>query len=98
MTIDKNNFLEYGILTDGTPSAEFAKAELQDFIEKCCGFRLGDYDGQPHYISLGENEHSRDIIAEYDLSALNEEGFYLLSKDGNVYIFGGAKKSPKNRV
>jgi len=93
MTIDKNNFLEYGVLTDGTPSAEFAKAELQDFIEKCCGFRLGDYDGQPHYISLGENEHSRDIIAEYDLSALNEEGFYLLSKDGNVYIFGGAKKS-----
>ena len=93
MIIDKNNFLEYGILTDGTPSAEFAKEELQSFIEKSCGFRLEKYNGQAHYISLGENEYSRDILAEYDLSGLNEEGFYILPKDGNVYIFGASPKS-----
>ena len=93
MIIDKNNFLEYGILTDGTPSAEFAKDELQNFIEKSCGFRLEEYNGQAHYISLGENEYSRAIIAEYDFSDLNEEGFYILPKDGNVYIFGAAPKS-----
>lgn len=93
MIIDKNNFLEYGILTDGTPSAEFAKEELQNFIEKSCGFRLEKYENQAHYISLGENKYSRDTIAEYDLSRLNEEGFYIIPKDGNVYIFGAAPKS-----
>ena len=93
MIIDKNNYLEYGIVTDGTPSAEFAKEELQSFVEKACGFRLNDYDGQAHYISLAENEYSRDIVAEYDLSSLNGEGFYILTKDENVYIFGAAKKS-----
>ena len=64
MIIDKNNFLQYGIITDGTPSAEFAKKELQSFVEKACGFRLADYDGQPHYISLGENEYSRGLISQ----------------------------------
>ncbi len=93
MFIDKNNFLQYGIVTDGTPSAELAKQELQTFIEKSCGFRLEAYDGQAHYISLGENAYSRDIIAGYDFSDLNEEGFYILPKDGNVYIFGAAPKS-----
>ncbi len=44
MIIGKNNFLEYGILTDGTPSAELAKEELLNFIEKSCGFRLKTYD------------------------------------------------------
>ncbi len=93
MIIDKNNFSKYGILTDGTPSAEFAKEELQNFIEKSCGFRLETYEGQAHYISLGENEYSRAIIAEYDFSDLNQEGFYILPKNGNVYIFGAAPKS-----
>lgn len=93
MIIDKHNFLEYGILTDGTPSAEFANEELQGFIEKSCGFRLAQYDGQAHYISLGENPYSQAIIAEYDLSELNGEGFYILPKDGNVYIFGASPKS-----
>ena len=93
MIIDKNNFLEYGILTDGTPSAEYAKKELQSFIEKACGFRLKDYDGQAHYISLGENKCSENIIAQYDLSDLNGEGFYILTQEGNVYIFGASAKS-----
>ena len=93
MVIDKNNFLEYGILTDGTPSAEYAKEELQKFIEKCCGFRLTDYTGQAHCISLGENELSKAVIAKYDLADLNGEGFYILPQDGNVYIFGASAKS-----
>ena len=93
MIIDKNNFLEYGILTDGTPSAEFAKKELQSFIEKACGFCLKDYDGQAHYISLGNSECAQKIIADYDLSDLNQEGFYILPQDGNVYIFGASAKS-----
>ncbi len=93
MVIDKNSFLEYGILTDGTPSAEFAKKELQNFVEKSCGFHLEEYNGQPHYISLGENTYSQNIIAEYDLSDLNQEGFYILPKDGNVYIFGASPVS-----
>lgn len=90
MVIDKNNFLEYGIVTDGTPSAEFAKNELQNFVEKSCGFRLAEYDGQAHYISLGENDYSKEIISKYDFSDLNEEGFYILPENGNVYIFGAA--------
>ncbi len=93
MRIDKTNFLEYGILTDGTPSAEFAKEELQNFIEKSCGFRLNTCNGQAHYISLGENVHSKSTIDKYDVSDLNEEGFYILSKDGNVYLFGASPKS-----
>ncbi len=93
MVIDENSFLQYGLLTDGTPSAEFAKKELQNFVEKSCGFHLEDYNGQPHYISLGENTYSQNIIAEYDLSDLNQEGFYILPKDGNVYIFGASPKS-----
>ena len=93
MTIDKKNYLEYGIITDGTPSAEFAKQELQNFIQKSCGFHVDAYDKQAHYISLGDNAFSKDIIAAYNLSDLNEEGFYILPKDGNVYIFGAAPKS-----
>lgn len=93
MFINKNNCLEYAILTDGTPSAEFAKEELQSFIEKACGFYLADYNGQTYYISLGENDYSRDIIAQYDLSDLNEEGFYILTKEGNLYLFGPSQKS-----
>ena len=93
MIIDKNNFLEYGILTDGTPSAEFAKEELQKFALQACGFSIADYDGQAYYISLGENDLSREVIAEYDLSDLNGEGFYIVAKNGNVYVFGAAPKS-----
>lgn len=93
MRIDKKNFSQYGILTDGTPSAEFAKEELQKFIEQACGFHLDDYNGQAHYISLGNHAYSREIIADYDLSDLNQEGFYILPKDGNIYIFGCAPKS-----
>ena len=93
MIIDKHNFLEYGILTDGTPSAEFAAQELQHFVEKSCGFRLESYSGQAHFISLGNNEYSKGIIEGYDLAVLNGEGFYVVPKDGNVYIFGGAPKS-----
>ena len=93
MVISKKNFLQYGILTDGTPSAEFAKKELQSFIEKSCGFRVEDYRGQAHYISLGNSEYARDIIAGYDFSNLREDGFYILPKDGNVYVFGGSPKS-----
>ena len=93
MTISKNNYLEYGIITDGSPYLEFAKEELQKFVEKCCGFRLQTYDGQPHYISLCVNDFSREIIEQYDFSDLNEEGFYILPKDGNVYIFGASPKS-----
>jgi hypothetical protein len=93
MIIDKNNFLEYGFLTDGTPAAEFAKTELQSFIEKSCGFRLENYNGQAHYISLGENKYSQDIISKYDFTELNEEGFYILPKNGNIYIFGASPKS-----
>lgn len=93
MLIDKKNCLEYGIVTDGTPSAEYAKQELQNFIQQSCGFCLKDYNGQPHYISLGENAYSQNIVAEYDFSDLNEEGFYILPKDGNVYVFGASPKS-----
>ena len=93
MIINKNNYLEYGIITDGSPYLEFAKEELQKFVEKCCGFRLPAYDGQPHYISLCANDFSREIIEKYDFSDLNEEGFYILPKDGNVYIFGASPKS-----
>ena len=93
MVIDKRNYLDYGIVTDGTPSAEFAKKELQTFIEKSCGFRLETYDKQAHYISLGDNAYSRESIAKYDLSDLNEEGFYILPEKGNVYIFGASPKS-----
>ena len=93
MTISKNNYLEYGIITDGSPYLEFAKEELQKFVGKCCGFRLQTYDGQPHYISLCVNDFSREIIEQYDFSDLNEEGFYILPKDGNVYIFGASPKS-----
>ena len=87
MVIDKNNYLEYGILTDGTPSAEYAKQELQTFIEKSCGFRLEEYNGQAHYISLGENIYSQNVIAEYDLSVLNEEGFYIIPKNARKNNF-----------
>ena len=45
MIIDKNNVSEYGILTDGTPSAEFAKEELQKFIKKVkFGFKTYAYE------------------------------------------------------
>lgn len=93
MKIDNNNFSEYGIVTDGTPSVEFAKEELQNFMEKSCGFSIKSYNGQPRYISLGENEFSKKIIAEYDLSDLNGDGFYIICKDENVYVFGASKKS-----
>ena len=93
MIINKNNVFEYGILTDGTPSAEFAKTELQSFVEQACGFHLGDYEGQAHCISLGENERSREVIAKFDLSVLNEEGFYIVPENGDVYLFGASPKS-----
>lgn len=93
MIIDKSNFLDYGILTDGTKSAEFAMKELQNFVEKACGFRLEKYSNQPHYISLGDNEYSRGIIANYDLTSLSGEGFYIISKQDDVYIFGASLKS-----
>ena len=93
MIIDKNNFLNYGIITDGTPSAEFAKQELQTFVNKCCGFNLPDYNGQANFISLGENEKSKPIIENYDLTVLNEEGFYVAFNSGNIFIFGASLKS-----
>ena len=93
MIIDKGNFLQYGIVTDGTPALEFAKKELQKFVEKSCGFRLADYDGQPHYISLGVNALSSETVLSCDLSDLNGDGFYILPKAGNVYIFGQSEKS-----
>ena len=84
--------MQYGVITDGTKALEFAKRELQKFVEKSCGFLLADYAGQEKVISLGVNEKSREIVQDYDTGDLNEDGFYILPKDGNVYIFGENEK------
>lgn len=92
MVINEKNYLEYGVITDGSKPLNFARKELCDFVNRCCGFVLPEYDGQAHFISLGVNEKSAALIAEYDLQSLNEDGYYLVQKDGNLYIFGESEK------
>ncbi|MBR2375214.1 MAG: DUF4838 domain-containing protein [Clostridia bacterium] len=92
MIINAKNYANYGIITDGSKPLAFAQKELSEFVKRCCGFELGSYNAQPQYISLGVNEKSSALIAQYDLESLNEDGFYLVQKDGNLYIFGATDK------
>lgn len=92
MFINGNNCKAYGVITDGSKALDFAKSELKTFVKKCCGFEFDDYKEQPQYISLGVNEKSRALIDEYNLGDLNEDGFYIVPKDDNVYIFGQNEK------
>lgn len=92
MVINENNYLQYGVITDGTKPLNFARKELCEFVKRCCGFELPAYDGQSHFISLGVNEKSKDLIAQYDINGLNEDGFYIVPKDGNLFIFGENEK------
>ena len=93
MQIDRISCADYGIITDGSKGLEFAKAELEKFIRKACGFSILAYTNQAHFISLGVNEKSASLIEEYGVSDLNEDGFYIVPKNGNVYIFGQSEKS-----
>lgn len=91
MVINANNYADYGIITDGSKPLAFARKELCEFVKRCCGFEIPEFNGQSHFISLGFNEKSASLISAYDLN-LNEDGFYIVQKDGNIYIFGENEK------
>ena len=86
MKITTNNYQNYAVITDGSKALEFAKKELQTFINRCCGFTLPDYQGQAHFISLGVNEKSKTVAARYDFTQFREDGYVIVCENENVYI------------
>lgn len=89
MIIDKVNSEGYGLICAiDEPVCHRVVKQLNEYLFKACGFRLNGYNGQKHYLSIGENEFSKDVYARTDLTGLGGQGFAFVFENGNIYIVG----------
>ncbi len=94
MIISKKNCGEYGIFFDEKAEAYvYASTILKDYVQKSTGFTLKIGEETKYSIVIGACERSQKIMAEYDLSSLSNDGFYIAFKNGNIYIFGNNEAS-----
>lgn len=89
MNINSKNYKNYSIVYDGSVAVHCTAAEeLNDYVEKVCGFRFGINTDAANYISLGRNERSAAVIDSFDNAELKNDGFRIVFNNGNIYIFG----------
>lgn len=93
MVIDKNNVAEYGLLYDETEGLEYCAAHINAYFYKCVGLKFDKYVGQKHYISIGANEKSEKIISANPIDQNKYDGYRIIFKDENIYIFGNEIRS-----
>lgn len=89
MIIDSKNSANYGLIFNkDEPVCARVVKQLNDYTFKSCGFRFAEYDGQKHFISVGENEYSKAVYANTNLEELGDQGFKVVIQKGNIYIVG----------
>ena len=96
----KDGKSEYVILLrDGFGKPEdFASKELASFIEQATGVRLTvttDRYLEPSQkvISIGRTARLADSVPEFDYASLNNDGFFIKTESGSIYIDGGNDRS-----
>ena len=88
MYIDKNNCGRFTIVYDEKISSyAYAAAQLNEYLEKSCGFTLSENSCGEHKIVLGQGE----AVGFSGDPALKSDGFKLIFKDGDLYVVGNSE-------
>ncbi|MBQ7348814.1 MAG: DUF4838 domain-containing protein, partial [Clostridia bacterium] len=89
MIIDAKNLSDYGLLYDKSDAGlTYAAEHINEYFYKCDGLKFADYNGQKHFISIGNNDKSKCVIAANPIGEDKYDGYRICFDDGNIYIFG----------
>ena len=92
--LGKNTIACYGLkYNENDAGLSYAVKHLNTYLNKCAKLCLEKYSNQEHFISIGNNELSKDVIIENPISDNFYDGYRILFRDGNIYIFGNHIRS-----
>ena len=94
ITIFNNEHSDATIVLDdnATPNAKYAARELQTYLKKLGNVSIPIHNtpGNKTNLFIGEGEGTRS--ASFTTSGLKYDGFKIISKENNIYIFGRDRK------
>jgi hypothetical protein len=92
--LDKDNAVCYGLKYDESDAGlRYAAKHLNTYLDKCAKLSLEKYINQKCFISIGYNDLSKNVIKENPISKNHYDGYRILFRENNVYIFGGHIRS-----
>lgn len=92
--LDKDNAVCYGLKYDESDAGlRYAAKHLNTYLDKCAKLSLEKYINQKCFISIGYNDLSKNVIKENPISDNYYDGYRILFRENNVYIFGGHIRS-----
>ena len=92
--------LEIVVPEEAGETAKYAGEELRKFLQQGCGVKIplkSTRSGAKYAIILGDNALRRKAFPEFDPAKLTRDGFYILRKNGDIYIAGHDDKSKQIR-
>ena len=92
--------LEIVVPEEAGETAKYAGEELRKFLQQGCGVKIPlkrTRSGAKYAIILGDNALRRKAFPEFDPAKLTRDGFYILRKNGDIYIAGHDDKSKQIR-
>lgn len=92
--------LEIVVPEEAGETAKYAGEELRRFLQLGCGVKIplkSTRSGAKYAIILGDNALRRKAFPEFDPAKLTRDGFYILRKNGDIYIAGHDDKSKQIR-
>ena len=94
MIIDRKNISDYGLVYDRNDEGiKYAAAHINKYLKICMGTEFADFLEHKHFISIGKNSISEKIIENDPISNDKYDGYRIIFRDGNVYIFGNSIRS-----
>ena len=95
MLLVKEGKTEYSILisSDSSESIKLAAEGLQGLILQCTGAKLCITNvAKAPYISIGETSEFEKLGVTLDAKELNDDGFKILFRDGNIFLCGAKER------
>ena len=94
MKIHQKNSNQFSIWFDETrPSVAYSAELLNEYFEKCCGFTFPYNTPNAYAIVLGKCPQSEQVIKSEDVTAFKNDGFVIVLREENIYIFGNTDLS-----
>ena len=94
MIINAKNVAKYGLLYDKNDQGlVYAANHINEYFYKCAGLKFADYDGQELFISIGNTAQAKEMIEKNPIAEDKYDGYRIIFKDGNVFIFGNYIRS-----
>lgn len=87
MIINSDNYKKYSVIYDeSTAGIKLAVDELNNYVQKSCGFSFSCNTKSEYFISIGCNAQSKEFLNTFDSSVLKHDGFRIAFNGGNIYF------------